>query len=579
MGNCQGKQSSRSRKHITIHDRAQSGDINGFQKVLQKDPSLINKRNAIMLETPLHLSAGNNKTKIVKFLLEWKGDDKVDLEAKNMCGETPLHLAAKNGCNETARLLLAHGALVDAQTEYGVTPLKLSVLHSVRTKDCSIVKTLLENNADYNATDDEGMTVLDHLSKIQESGKLSDVFLSHQEEQRKKKVLEACSKEKEKMDALDKELSNIVGLDELKMQLRKWAKSFLVDERRKALGLIVGTERPPRIPFQGNPVTAMPHQRDKDEDDMMDEDDFDDEFDDDFDDEEEDGMVLPYPRPPLASPNMNFGTGKLPHMAFPGNPITGRALPHPGLGLPPPLLKVGTKTSSHGILGNPGTGKTMVARTLGRLLHSAGILRTPIVKEVQRTDLVGEYIGKTGPKTREKIKQAEGGILFVDEAYRLIPWERCGRDFGLEALEEIMSCMDSGKVLVIFAGYNEPMQRVISSNEGFSRRVTNIFKFKDLSCEELGNLLHIKMSNQAEDNLLYGFKLHSSCSENAIAELIQKETTKVQRMKMNGGLVDIMLNNGKENLDFRITDDCVESDELLTIKLEDFEAALRFLPK
>ncbi|KAJ0096743.1 hypothetical protein Patl1_27418 [Pistacia atlantica] len=187
-----------------------------------------------MLETPLHLSAGNNKTKIMKFLLQWKGDDIVDLEAKNMV-KTPLHLAAKNGCNETARLLLAHGTLVDAQTEYGVTPLKLSVLHSVRTKDCSIVKTLLENNADYNGTDDKGMTVLDHLSKIQESGKLSDVFLSHQEEQRKKKVLEACSQEKETMNALDKELSNIVGLDELKMQLRKWAKSFLVDERRKAV--------------------------------------------------------------------------------------------------------------------------------------------------------------------------------------------------------------------------------------------------------------------------------------------------------------------------------------------------------
>ncbi|KAJ0040588.1 hypothetical protein Pint_26759 [Pistacia integerrima] len=547
-GQDQDKQSSRSKKCITIHDSAQSGDADGFQKLLQENPSLLNERNAIMLETPLHLSAGNNKTEILKFLLEWKGDDKIDLEAKTMCGETPLHLAAKNGCNEAARLLLAHGALVEAEnicgetamhlaakhgcseaarlllghgalveaeTEYGATPLKLSVLHSIRTEDCSIVKTLLENNADYNAKDDEGMTVLDHLSKIQESGELHDVFLSHQEEQRKKKVLEACSKEKETMDALDKELSNIVGLDELKTQLRKWAKSFLVDERRKALGLIVGTERPPHIPFQGYPGT---------------------------------GRVLPHGRPPLAKPlsKMNVGTGKLPHMAFPGN---------------------------------PGTGKTMVARTLGRLLHSAGILRTPIVKEVQRTDLVGEYIGQTGPKTREKIKQAEGGILFVDEAYRLIPWERCGRDFGLEALEEIMSCMDSGKVLVIFAGYNEPMQRVISSNEGFNRRVTNIFKFKDLSCEELASLLHIKMSNQAQDNLLYGFKLHSSCSENVIAELIRKETTKVQRMKMNGGLVDIMLNNGKENLDFRITDDCVESDELLMIKLEDFEVALRFLPK
>ncbi|KAJ0040346.1 hypothetical protein Pint_26727 [Pistacia integerrima] len=536
MENGQYKQSSGSEKRITIHDCAQLGDIDGFQKLLQENPSLLNERNAIMLETPLHLSAGNNKTEIVKFMLEWKGDYKVHLEVDNMYGETPLHVAAKNGCNEAARLLLAHGASEDDLTEYGATPLKLAVLHAVRTEDCSIVKTLLENNADYNVKDDKGMTVLDHLSKIPESGKLRDVFLSHQEEQQKKKVLEACSKEKEKMDALDKELSNIVGLDELKMQLRKWAKSFLVDERRKALGLKVGTQT------SSHTVTRKSWNR-----------------------------VLPHPRPPLALPTMNVGTGKLPHMASPGNPGTGRMLPHPRPPLTSPMMNASTgKVPNMEVPGNPGTGKTMVARILGRLLHSLGILHTSNVKEVQRADLVGEHIGHTGPKTREKIKEAEGGILFVDEAYRLIPGQRCDRDFGLEALEEIMSCMESGKVLVIFAGYNEPMQRVISSNEGLSRRVTNIFKFKDLSCEELANLLYIKMSNQAEDNLLYGFKLHSSCSENAIAELIQKETTEVQRRKMNGGLVDIMLNNAKGNLDFRITDDCVESDELFTIKLRGF---------
>ena len=151
-------------------------------------------------------------------------------------------------------------------------------------------------------------------------------------------------------------------------------------------------------------------------------------------------------------------------------------------------------------------------------------------------------------------------------------------DLELEALEEIMSCMDKGKVLVIFAGYNEPMHRVISSNEGFSRRVTNIFHFKDLSCEELANVLHIKMNNQAEDSLLHGFKLHSSCSVDAIAELIKRVTTEKQRLKMNGRLVEIMLNNAKGNLDLRTSDDCTKSDELLTIKLEDFEAAMRFVP-
>ncbi|KAJ0097972.1 hypothetical protein Patl1_27424 [Pistacia atlantica] len=480
MENGQDKQPSGSEKLKTIHDCAQLGDIDGFQKLLQDNPTLLNERNPFMLETPLHVSASNNKTEIVKFLLEWKGDDKVDLEAKNAYGETPLHVAATNGCNEAARLLLAHGALVEAKTKYGVTPLNLSVCHSSRAEDCSIVETLLENNADCDATDDEGMTPLDHLSKIQESGKLRGLLLSHQQKQRKTRLPEACSKQNGRVDALEKELSNIVGLDELKMQLGKWAKGILMNERRKAVGLEIST------------------------------------------------------------------AGRLPHMAF---------------------------------LGNPGTGKTMVARILGRLLHGVGILQTDKVKEVQRTDLVGEYVGQTGYKTREKIKEAEGGILFVDEAYRLMPEDRSSCDYGLEALEEIMSSMDDGKVLVIFAGYNEPMQRVISSNEGFSRRVTKILKFEDLSCEELANVLHIKMNNQAKDSLLHGFKLHSSCSVDAIARLIKRATTEKQRMKMNGGLVEIMLNNAKGNLDLRISDDCVESDELLMIKLEDFEAAIRFLPQ
>ncbi|XP_044460889.1 ribulose bisphosphate carboxylase/oxygenase activase, chloroplastic-like [Mangifera indica] len=480
MENHQSTESSASDKHTTIHDCAESGDIDAFQKLLQDNPSLLNEKNAIMLETPLHLSAGTNKTDIVKFLLEWKGDDKVDLEAKNMYGETPLHVAAKNGCNEAAKLLLSHGAPVEAKTKYGVTPLMLSVLHSIRAEDCSIVETLLEHKADCDATDDEDMNPIDYVSKIQGNGKLLDLILPRQQEERQKKLQEACSKQKEKMDALQKELSNIVGMDELKTQLRKWAKGILLNDRRRAIGLKIGT------------------------------------------------------------------AGRLPHMAF---------------------------------LGNPGTGKTMVARILGRLLHSVGVLETDKVKEVQRTDLIGQYIGHTGPKTRSKIKEAEGGILFVDEAYRLIPEERSGRDYGLEALEEIMSCMDDGKVLVIFAGYNEAMNRVISSNEGFSRRVTNLFNFKDLSCEELANVLHTKMKNQPKDSLLYGFKLHSDCTVDAIAELIKTETIKTQRMKMNGGLVDIMLNNAKGNLDLRLSDDCAERDELLTIKLEDFEAAMEFIPE
>ena len=175
-----------------------------------------------------------------------------------------------------------------------------------------------------------------------------------------------------------------------------------------------------------------------------------------------------------------------------------------------------------------------------------------------------------------QIKEAEGGILFVDEAYRLIPMQKSDdKDYGLEALEEIMSVMDSGKVVVIFAGYSEPMKRVISSNEGFCRRVTKFFTFDDFSTEDLSNILHLKMNNQTEGSLLYGFKLHSSCTVKTVANLIETETSEKQRKEMNGGMVDPLLVNARENLDLRLSFDCMDTDELLTITLDDLTDGLR----
>ncbi|KAK6941515.1 ATPase, AAA-type, core [Dillenia turbinata] len=476
--NQENQRSTRSTKPTTIHGLAQSGDLLSFQKLLRDNPSLLNDRNPVMAQTPLHISSGYNKVEIVKYLLELQGPEKVELEAKNMYGETPLHMAAKNGCSEAAQLLLARGAFIEAKANNGMTPLHLAVWFSLRSEDCSTVKALLEYNADCSAKDNEGMTPLNHLSLGPGNEKLRNLLNKHLEQQRKQKALEACSETQAKMDELESAISNVVGLHELKTQLRKWAKGMLLDERRRALGLKVGDRRPP-------------------------------------------------------------------HMAF---------------------------------MGNPGTGKTMVARILGKLLHMVGILPTDKVTEVQRTDLVGEFVGHTGPKTRKKIKEAEGGILFVDEAYRLIPMQKADdKDYGLEALEEIMSVMDSGKIVVIFAGYKEPMTRVISSNEGFCRRVTKFFYFDDFSAEELALILHLKMNNQVEDSLLYGFKLHSSCTIEAVSKLIEKEMTEKQRKEMNGGLIDPMLVNARENLDLRLSFDCVSEDELLTITLEDLEAGIRLL--
>ena len=100
------------------------------------------------------------------------------------------------------------------------------------------------------------MTPINHLSQGSENEKLRGLLQRYHEEQRKRKAIEACSETKAKMDELEDSLSNIVGLQELKLQLQKWAKGMLLDERRRALGLKVGPRRPPHMAFLGNPGTG-----------------------------------------------------------------------------------------------------------------------------------------------------------------------------------------------------------------------------------------------------------------------------------------------------------------------------------
>jgi stage V sporulation protein K len=135
--------------------------------------------------------------------------------------------------------------------------------------------------------------------------------------------------------------------------------------------------------------------------------------------------------------------------------------------------------------GNPGTGKTTVARILGRLFRAMGVLSKGHLVEVERADLVGEYIGHTAQKTREHVRKALGGILFIDEAYSLA---RGGdKDFGKEAIDTMVKAMEDHKndFILILAGYSEEMEWFLRLNPGLPSRFPIHLVFPDFTLEEL----------------------------------------------------------------------------------------------
>ncbi|MEB3276526.1 MAG: CbbX protein [Cyanobacteriota bacterium] len=136
--------------------------------------------------------------------------------------------------------------------------------------------------------------------------------------------------------------------------------------------------------------------------------------------------------------------------------------------------------------GPPGTGKTTVAERMSMILHKLGYVRKGHVVTATRDDLVGQYIGHTAPKTREMLKKAMGGVLFIDEAYYLYRPEN-ERDYGAEAIEILLQVMENNRddLVVIFAGYKERMDVFYQSNPGLSSRVANHIDFPDYSADEL----------------------------------------------------------------------------------------------
>jgi len=219
--------------------------------------------------------------------------------------------------------------------------------------------------------------------------------------------------------------------------------------------------------------------------------------------------------------------------------------------------------------GNPGCGKTSVARLMAELLRETGAVQGDAFVEVQRGDLVASYVGQTASRTREVIERAKRGVLFVDEAYRL-----CSSgpgDYGQEAIEELMKDLTTGDPVVCLAGYPREMDQFLSVNPGLRRRFPLVFDFPDYTPQEIAQIFFDRAKSQ-------GYRFGASAAEQAVVDLIEQHTTRAWRALQNGALADLLLERTSRALDARLPSDFTrELAEVLD--LIDIEEAARGIMK
>ncbi len=181
-------------------------------------------------------------------------------------------------------------------------------------------------------------------------------------------------------------------------------------------------------------------------------------------------------------------------------------------------LSAASPTLHMSFTGNPGTGKTTVALRMAEILHRLEYVRTGQLITVTRDDLVGQYIGHTAPKTKEVIKKAMGGVLFIDEAYYLYKPEN-ERDYGAESIEILLQVMENNRddLVVVLAGYKDKMDRFFHSNPGMRSRVAHHIDFPDYSADELIAIAKLMLAEQ-------NYRL-SEEAETALHEYIRRRMT------------------------------------------------------
>ncbi|MBX3103136.1 MAG: AAA family ATPase [Bacteroidetes bacterium] len=228
------------------------------------------------------------------------------------------------------------------------------------------------------------------------------------------------------------------------------------------------------------------------------------------------------------------------------------------------------KANLHSVyVGNPGTGKTTVANLMGRIYKQMGLLSRGHVLEVDRSHLVGEYIGQTAPKVKEAINKARGGILFIDEAYSLARKSDDSKDFGREVIEILLKEMSdgAGDLAVIVAGYPEEMQHFLDSNPGMRSRFGQVFHFSDYTPQEL-----ILISEYTAERR--GIQLSPEGRECLYDELVRKYRDR-DRTFGNARLVNSLMDAAKMNLGLRLMKhpnlNSLDAETLCTVSLEDVQ--------
>jgi probable Rubsico expression protein CbbX len=239
-------------------------------------------------------------------------------------------------------------------------------------------------------------------------------------------------------------------------------------------------------------------------------------------------------------------------------------------------LSTNAPTLHMSFTGHPGTGKTTIALRLADILQRLGYVRKASVVTATRDDLVGQYIGHTAPKTKDVLKRAAGGVLFIDEAYYLYRPEN-ERDYGQEAIEILLQAMESERrdLVVILAGYRERMETFFQSNPGLRSRIAHHIEFPDYTQQELFDIGQLMLERQA-----YRF---SSAAEQAFQAYLERRIR--QPHFANARSVRNALDRARLRQANRLCELAeIDRDQAMTIEADDilqcrvFDAATATLP-